>query len=326
MTVDVNTFVAPALECVYNDSSEALRSHWPEIEQHLALTRPAPGVGDWPESWLRIDEAGGASPAPFPPATPGAPEPEPGVLHENAAGRLRAMDRLGATVHVVSPLLRLDVDEGIGSHVSRMLFDAYNRYALRYCSAAPERLRAVVQLHGHEPHWSADQLDEMAQDDCVAAFSLRLLPRIAPDSPHFAPIWRAIERTGLPLLHRPSEGTVWWTPRRMLSYLAQTGILDAQPQLKLIFVGWPAGWIADWLEADDSLLARYAGEGRVFAGLDPAETPQDVRRIVGAGGDRWLLWQSGFPFGPGADGALAALPEAARERVLTDNAAACLQR
>ncbi len=326
MTVDVHTFVAPALECVYDDSSEALRSYWPEIERHIALTSPTPGVGDWPESYLRIGDEDGASPAPFPPAGRTAFDPEPGVLHDNPAGRLRAMDRLGTSVHVISPALRLDVDEAIGSHVSRMVFDAYNRYAIRYCSAAPERLKAVVQLHGHEPHWSADQLDEMAQDDSVVAFSLRLLPRIAPDSPYFAPIWHAIERTGLPLLHRPSGGTSWWTPRRTLSYLALTGILDSHPNLKLIFAGWPAGWVADWLEAPASLLLRYATKGRVYVGLDPAETPEDVRRIVAAAGDGWLLQQSGFPFGSDEETPLAALPELARARVLTENAVACLRR
>ncbi len=332
MTVDINTFVAPALECLYNDSSEALRSYWPEIEQHMALTRPTPGVGDWPAAYLRIDEAEsphesharGASLAPFPPAGQASFDPELGVLHDNPAGRLRAMDRLGTSVHLISPALRLDVDDTIGSHVSRMVFDAYNRYALRYCSLAPERLRAVVQLHGHEPHWSADQLDEMAQDASVAAFSLRLLPRIAPDSPHFKPIWHAIERTGLPLLHRPAGGTSWWTPRRMLSYLALTGILDSQPNLKLVFAGWPAGWVADWLEAPASLLRRYATEGRVYVGLDPAETPEDVRRIVDAAGDGWLLRQSGFPFGSDGDPALASLPDASRDKLLTENAAACL--
>ncbi len=327
MTVDVHTFVAPALECVYDDSSEALRSYWPEIEQHMALTRPTPGVGDWPASYLRIADADGDGPsrAPFPSAGRTTFDPEPGVLHDNAAGRLRAMDRLDVAAHVVSPALKLDVDDTIGSHVSRMLLDAYNRYAIRYCAAAPERLGAVVQLHGHEPHWSADQLDELAQADSVVAFSLRLLPRIAPDSPYFAPIWQAIERTGLPLLHRPSEATSWWTPRRLLSYLALTGILERQPELKLIFAGWPAGWMADWLEAPASLLLRYATAGRVFVGLDPAETPQDVRRILDAAGDGWLLWQSGFPFGSDEQAPLASLAPATRERVLAENAVACLR-
>jgi predicted TIM-barrel fold metal-dependent hydrolase len=111
----------------------------------------------------------------------------------------------------------------------------------------------------------------------------------------------------------------------MLSYLALTGILDSHPNLKLIFAGWPAGWMADWLEAPASLLLRYAGEGRVYVGLDPAETPEDVRRIVGAAGDGWLLWQSGFPFGADEDTPLATLPDASRDKVLSANAAACLR-
>ncbi len=331
MTVDVHTYVAPALECVYDDSSEALRSHWERIERRMALTLPAPGVGDWPAPYLRIaegeapDDVAGASRAPFPTAGGGARALEPGVLHDNPRGRLRAMDALGVAAHLISPALRLDVDDAIGSHVSRMLLDAYNRYLVGYCEAEPARLRAVVQLHGNEPHWSADQLDELAQSPAVAACSLRMPPSVAPDSPRFAPIWAAIERTGLPLLHRPTAGA-WWTPRRLLPYLAQTGIMDARPGLRLVFAGWPAGWLADWCESPDSLLARYARAGRVLAAIDATEPARDVRRVVDAAGDAWLLWQTGFPFGSDADGDPASLPEPTRTRVLCENAAACLRR
>lgn len=329
MTIDVHTYVAPALECVYDDSSEALRSHWERIERRMALTRPTPGVGDWPAPYLRIsDDAdpAGATRAPFPPARARAVKPEAGVLHDNPRGRLRAMDRSGVGAHVISPALRLDVDDAIGPHVTRMLLDAYNRYLLGYCETAPERLLAVLQLHGHEPHWSADQLDELSQSRAAAAFSLRLLPRIAPDSPYFAPIWRAIDRTWLPLLHRPTAGTSWWTPPRLLSYLSQTGILARHPGLKVVFAGWPSGWVADWCEAPDGLLVRHASEGRVLVGLDPAEAPQDVRRMIDAAGDGWLLWQSGFPFGGDGDAWLAGLPDSSRARILAHNAVVFLQR
>jgi predicted TIM-barrel fold metal-dependent hydrolase len=332
-TVDIHTFVAPALECVYQESSEALRSHWPRIEEYLALTCPTPGVGDWPSSYLRVGNAAaasrgderGASPAPFPLAAAEL-EPEQGILHDNPAGRLRAMDELGTSTHVISPALRLDVDDHIGSQVTRMVLDAYNRYVISYCAAAPNRLKAVVQLHGHEPHWSGDQLEEMAEAESVAAFTLRLLPKIAPDSPYFTPIWRAVAQTGLPLLHRPLAGMAWWTPRRLLSYLSQTGILDTYPDLKLIFAGWPAGWVAGWCEAPSSLLLRYATEGRVFVGIDASESAEDVRRIVDVAGDGWLLWQTGFPFGSDGADELSFLPEASRDKVLAGNATACLAR
>jgi hypothetical protein len=332
LTVDINTYVAPALECVYDDSSEALRSHWARIEDCIALTLPTPCVGDWPSPYLRIGssdprrgETVRTTAAPFPPVGTRAVEPEAGVLHDNPLGRLRAMDRLGVSMHVISPALRLDVDDAIGSHVSRMLLDAYNRYVVGYCEPAPHRLRAVVQLHGHEPHWSADQLVGASASPAVAACSVRLAPRIAPDSRHFAPIWQAMERTEMPLLHRPTSDSPSWTPRRLLSYLASTGILDRHEGVKLIFAGWPAGWLADWCEAPRSSLVRYASEGRVFAGIGATESAEDVRRIVDAAGDSWLLWQTGFPFGSDGDADQAFLTEGTRSRLLSEHTLACLQ-
>lgn len=330
VTVDIHTFVAPALECVYNQSSESLRSHWPRIEQHLALTRPTPGVGDWPTSYLRLasadvfhpDEAG-ASPAPFPPTGSSLGDLEPGVLHDNPAGRLAAMDRLGVAVHLISPALTLDVDGPLGTEVTRTLLDAYNRYLLLYCSVAPDRLKAAIQLHGHEPHWSAQQLDEVRADDAVAAVTVHLPPKIVPDSPYFAPIWQAVERAGLPLLHRPSAGTSWWTPQRLLSYLALTGILERYPGLRLIFAGWPSGWLAPWCEGHATSLLRYLAEGRVHVAIDAGESPEDIRRIVDLAGEDCLLWQSRFPFG-GAGEPLDRVDAALRERILGANAAACL--
>jgi predicted TIM-barrel fold metal-dependent hydrolase len=333
LTVDIHTFVAPALECVYNQSSESLRSHWPQIEQHVALTRPTPGVGDWPTSYLRIGstdmfhpEERGPSPAPFPGVGATSGDLEPGILHDNPSGRVRAMDRLGTSVQVISPALALDVDGPLGSEVTRTVLDAYNRYLLLYCAVAPDRLKAVVQLHGHEPHWSAQQLEETADDDAAVALTLHLPPKIVPDSPYFAPIWQAVERAGLPLLHRPSAGTSWWTPQRLLSYLALTGILDRYPGLRLIFAGWPPGWVADWCESHSTSLLRYLTEGRVHVGIDARETPEDVQRTIDAAGEHCLLWQSHFPFGDAydADEQLAFLDAGTRDRVARANAAACL--
>src|SRR5207248_572928 len=117
------------------------------------------------------------------------------------------------------------VDRELGFHVSRTMFDAYNRYVLAYCAAAPDRLRAVVQLHGAEPYWSVRQLEDVGSDPALAAVTLHLPPRIAPDARDFQPIWRAIEELGLPVLHRPGIGSPVWTPTRLVSHLVLGGVL-----------------------------------------------------------------------------------------------------
>jgi predicted TIM-barrel fold metal-dependent hydrolase len=334
LSVDVHTYVAPALERIYDESLEAFRSHWRRIEDgHLVITRPTPGVGDWHSSYLRLrsselfrPDPPGASAAGFP--TAGAPlgDLEAGILHDNPAGRLRAMDRLGTSVQCVSPALPLDVDLALGPEVSRTIFDGYNRYVTSYCAAAPERLKAVLQLHGHEPYWSAQQLAEMADDPSAVAVTVHLPAKVVPDSPHFTPLWEAVEAAGLPLLHRPSAGTPWWTPQRLLSYLASTGVLDRYPRLRLVFAGWPAGWLADWCEAHSGSLLRYLQDGMAYVAIDADEAQEDVQRAIDACGEGALVWQSHFPFraDPGADARLTWLPQASRERILFDNAATCL--
>jgi predicted TIM-barrel fold metal-dependent hydrolase len=333
LSVDVHTFVAPALECVYDESLEAFRSHWRRIEaEHLVITRPTPGVGDWTSSYLRLrstelfkPDPPGASTAGFPTAKTSHAELEAGILHDNAGGRLRAMDALGTSVQCISPALLLDLDVALGSEISRTIFDAYNRYVSSYCDARPDRLKSVLQLHGHEPYWSVGQLEEMAEHASTAAVTLHLPAKIVPDSPHFTPIWEAIERADLPLLHRPGAGTPWWTPQRMLSYLALSGVLDRYPRLRLVFAGWPAGWLADWCESHTGSLLRYLEEGSVYVAIDAEETREDVLRVIDACGDRCLVWQSHFPFRAESDGAtqLAWLPQETRDRILFDNPATC---
>ncbi|MEY2535949.1 MAG: aminocarboxymuconate-semialdehyde decarboxylase [bacterium] len=338
--VDVQTYVMPAMELVYDESSQTLRSRWPRIEPLLALTRPTPGVGDWPSPYLRVPEDAGAAVDLHGPTAPRLPRPaaasaavEPGVLHDNPAGRLRAMDSAGASVHVIGPALALDVDAALGSAVTRTILAAYNRYATTYCSAAPDRLKAVLQIHGGEPHWSARQLEDLGDDACVAGVTAYLPARIAPDSRNFEPIWRALESSGLPLVHRPGAGTTAWTPQRLLSYLTLSGVLDRHPGVTLVFAGWPAGWLADWCEAQRSGarsrdFLRLVQDGRVYVGIDPLEEPGDVQRVIDATGDRWLLWQSHFPFGAGAAGDDALLPGVrgpTRDRILRENAVAALR-
>lgn len=329
LAVDAHAFVAPALECMYDRSSEVLRSHWRGIEEHAVLTTPTPGVGDWPSSYLRLGDGDGTavpsdpSRAPFPPhGQPSALAIAPGVLHDNPAGRLQAMDALGIAAQVVSPALRLDVDF-MGSALSRTLFDAYNIYAAAYCAAAPERLKAVLQLHGEEPYWSEEQLDAAAEHRTAAAVTVHLPPKIVPDSPYFSPIWRALERSGLPLVHRPGTGSPWWTPPRFLSYLANAELFDAYPTVRLLIAGWPGGWLADWCEQHATTFARHLANGHVLVAIDRHERAEDVERVIAVAGEDCLVWQSHFPFGdPGApDERLAFLSESTRRKLLADNAA-----
>lgn len=318
--VDVHSYVMPAAELIYERATADFRGNWERVESYLGLTRPLRDCGDWASSYLRLrsgeeEDPGSrvhlARPTPVPHAPDGRLAVEPGVLQDDPLGRLRALDRLGIDVQLISPGPSLDAIMDLPSNLAAGYLAAYNRYLLAYCEAAPERLKSVVQVYGGEPHWSAREIHDLASDPSVAAVTIYLPVRVSPDDRNFAPIWQALEETGLPLLHRPGCATQVWTPPRLASYLVIAGIFERYQSLAVAVVGATSPWLAAWLRGDhDGRVDGEALGGRLFvAGDEEAD-------------DGWLLWQSEFPFGPdtGAEDR-SHLPRAQR---LSENARAYL--
>lgn len=325
-TIDVCTYVAPGIELIYERGPGEFRGQWEALQRHLTVAAPQPGLGDRasPHLALAVDGRRPESPIwddPSPPprgvscpdASPRragarAPAPvEPGVLHDNAAGRLRAMDALGIDVQLLSPGPTLAATRWLAANLAAGVLGAYNRYALGYCARDPRRLKTVVQLHGGEPEWSAAELRELAAEPAVAAATLWLPARFSPDDRRFAPIWSVLQETGVPLLHRPTACSAVWTPRRLLAYLAFTGILERHPAIRLAFgetgVGWVAGWpdqvalaVAARSPGTGSDVRALVGQGRIFAAVGTDDDELTVRRAGAELGAERLLWQSHFPY------------------------------
>lgn len=322
--VDVHTYVLPAMELVYEGGTPQFRGEWPALEQLLGVAAPQAGIGDWEDPYLYLPDTGEsvsgawaqaiAPPEVTVPAV--SPGVESGVLHDNPRGRLEAMDRAGVDVHLISPGPSIDACIALASNVAAGVLGAYNRYITTYCEAAPDRLKAVMQVHGGEPHWSAREIRELAEDPSVAGISICLPVKLAPDEQNYRPIWEAVQETGLPVVQRPGFAAAIWSPRRLLSYLRQTGVLERYPGLRFLFVGYGADWLADAQGA--------AGGDRVFASVNGRATGAELERLVGTIGSGSLLWESGFPYceGPyGPSPALDGLPVADRLAVLEGNAA-----
>jgi len=172
-TIDLQAYVAPAMELVYEAGTPAFRGQWPKIEAMLELAAPVRGTGDWtapylylPSQPVRADAGGWPRPAlPHGVELPEAAldDVEPGVLHDNPRGRLRAMDRAGVACQVISPGQSIEACIGLPSTLAAGVLGAYNRYILSYCAYAPDRLKAVLQVHAGEPHWSAREIEELAR-------------------------------------------------------------------------------------------------------------------------------------------------------------------
>jgi len=289
------------MELIYEQGTPAFRGQWPRIESMLELAAPRRAQGDWAHPALELppvpsrrarNDAWRTDEAQPPPEPPPQPPVLAGVLHDNSTGRVAALDGAGVALQLISPGPSIDACLQLPSNLAAGVFAAYNRYITAYCHDHPSRLGAVLQLHGSEPRWSAQEVAELGGEPSVRAVSLCLAVRISPDAGQFDPLWEALERSGLPLLHRPSFCARIWTPGRLLSFLRSAGVLDRFPGLR---VGFAAG---DSERSALALTRPIASVARENAGLRPrlfaaASSPQLNRGCDGA--TAAILWASDFP-------------------------------
>jgi hypothetical protein len=305
--------VAPAMELIYENGTPEFRGQWPYLETLLVLAEPLRGHGDWSAPYLRLPQ--GARPvrghhAWVEAARDGAGPSEipDGILHDNAAGRLAALDAAGIARQLISPGPSIDAVIDLPSNVAAGVLGAYNQYILGYCGLAPERLKAVLQVHGGEPHWSAREIRDLAGDPSVAAVSICLPVKLAPDERNFRPIWEALEDTGLPLLQREGFSAGVWSASRVVNYLRLTGVLERHPTVRIGFVG--SG--AQWLEIAIARLTDGGEHGgldprRIFAAVTAAEASAWSAGTAGDIARECLVWESRFPLAGSLEASLTEL-------------------
>lgn len=292
--VDVGGWVAPAMELIYEQGTPEFRGQWPRIESMLALAALRPGRGDWAHPALelvadspvraRSDAWAAVYSAPDPPVAEG-------VLHDNAGSRLAELDRAGIALQLVSPGPSLDACLSLPANLAAGVFAAYNRYVVEYCGVDPSRLGAVLQLHGSEPTWSAQEVEELCHEPSVRAVSICLPVRIAPDERQFDRLWDALELAGLPLLHRPSFCSRIWSPARLLVYLRGAGVLDRHPGLRIGFAAGDRDASAALLTRSLAAVAEEDLElgSRLFSAVSAAQLERGFNDAV------TMLWASDFP-------------------------------
>ena len=223
--VDTDTHVIPAMELLKEHGSAELTRRWEELGPYLQLNKnPRQDVGDWdhpsynlvvapyqysrPLGQKKEGEAGTIQTGETAKNPLGAAvskqmkeAPEAGVMHDNARGRLRAMDREGTDMHLIIPGTFGMASTALDKSLSLELLAAYNRYAVDYASEDPDRLKPSIQVHGADPTWSAGEIKRYADERCVAAVTVVLPQDLPVDDPDLHPIWRAMDDADLPLLH-----------------------------------------------------------------------------------------------------------------------------
>jgi predicted TIM-barrel fold metal-dependent hydrolase len=294
LVIDACGYVLPAAELLYERAAGPLRGYWPRLEERLALTAATPGIGDWDSSYTRFvastdmaDAVAGTLPKParFPRPPRPRPDIETRVLHDNAKGRLRALDRLAIDVQLLHPGHGVDVVMELDSVVAALLLGAYNRYVTTYCEADPRRLKAVLQLHAGEPSWSAEELRELAGDPSVAGITVHFPEGYAPDRPELAPIWEKLAETGLALIHRPSAAIPTAEPAQLLAALRSPAARRSWPAARIAFIGWPRGALAGLAPE----VTATDGD-RLFVAV---ENPSEAAPCIGSASP---IFCSHFPF------------------------------
>jgi predicted TIM-barrel fold metal-dependent hydrolase len=351
--VDTDTHVVPAMELLNEYGSEELKRRWDELQPYLQLNQnPKVAYGDWerPNYTLSVAPyqyarrlgqkagdgakigAGKTAKSPLAGAvSKGAKEaPEPGVSHDNPAGRIRAMDREGVDVHLIIPGTFAMASTALDTSLSVELLASYNRYIVEYASTNPERLRPSIHVHGGDPEWSAQEIKRLSQERAVGAVTVVLPQDIPVDDPDLHPVWRAMDEADLPLLHHsffyeppyfPGYRDMWenvvaaraaahpWGAQRLVAYLMLSGLFDKYPRLRVGFAEVGAGWLPFWLyrlRGQISYMRQavpdlkrdplgYAEDGRIYVGLEFYEGEDLARSVIDVLGDGVLMWQSDFP-------------------------------
>ncbi len=337
--IDTDTHVGPTADALYRHGSATLRERRAELAPYEFQGRDGTGLSINPFPYQRpMGARGGATDA----ERGGAPSlkgktgsnvrssPEPGVSVDNAAGRLRDMDREGRDVDLIIPGTFATAVSAIDPALATELHAAYNRYIVDYCAIDQDRLKATVLAPAWNPTRAAEEIRRLGDERCVAAVTVVLPEGLPIDDPDLHPIWSAMDDHDLPLLHHsffyeppyfPGYRDVWghiavaraaahpWGAQRLLGYALLSGLFDQFPNLRIGFAECSAGWLPAWLvrlegQADylhATLPARkqtpmeYCLAGRVFCGVDLYEGAAIARSIIEVIGDGAIMFQSDYP-------------------------------
>jgi predicted TIM-barrel fold metal-dependent hydrolase len=247
----------------------------------------------------------------------------------DAHERVKVLDSEGIDISVMYPGLGLKLGGITDPQLAVASCAVYNDWVADWCSAAPDRLKAVGALPMQDPEEAAREAYRIRDRGLVAGFARPNAYNNRPfHDPSYTPVWEALEATGLALgLHITGLADMPGAARGMghlmapgtqhamipvldqmvtLSNLVYGGVLERHPGLKVAVLESGGGWIAHWMDrlnefessywwaaAPMTLDAEHYFKRQCWISFDPGErTPGALGPI--AGFDRFV-WASDFP-------------------------------
>ncbi len=242
--------------------------------------------------------------------------------------RLAVLDEQGIDASVVFPQRAMAMWGIEDRDLMYRCFDAYNEWLAQWCAQGRGRLYGVAILPTvYRPEATGDYIAHL-KDLGFRTMMLPNFPRgVDYAGPEMAPLWSAIEASGLPLNFHISEapddngpgglGTylaVSFQPfRKLWSFIVFSGILERHPGLRVVFAEGGISWIPSALDHADRIHDKFAAHLHPRLAQPPShywfaqcyatfmEDQRGVEQIDCIGADR-VLWSSDYPHPEGTFG------------------------
>jgi predicted TIM-barrel fold metal-dependent hydrolase len=316
--------VPPVLGCVSGDSHvneprTLWRDNLPRRLRDRAMTGIRPGAdGSWDVvvNGQHIGQGGETE--------------EQRLLMADPEHRFAVMRHEGIAGECIFPTIGLYVWMLDDADAGRASCEIYNEWILDQLGRSPR-----FKCAGLVPTWDVETAVLAVGEIAASGLGAIMLPTVvAPDWNHrqWAPLWSAIEETGLPAVMHQGTGHSMFFYRgpgagvanllatqsmapRTAALLATSGVLARHPRLHVVFVEYNIGWLAWTMQTIDfytESFARYGTtpEGKPWINPELPEPPSSyLRRQVHATfqddpvgvanlpltGPDALIWGSDYP-------------------------------
>ncbi len=284
---------------------------------------------------------------------------------EDMEARLRFLDAEGFDQQFIFPTLGLIWEGRIeDAQLAAAHCRAYNRWALEVTTGYRDRLIPLGHISLRDPPAAVKELELLDAAGIRGAFVAALPPDgRSLGHPDFDPVWDAAAQLEIAIalhlvVHPHYVGSDWYRvgdpgfmflsmnciqdPRMALTTMVYDGVFERFPTLHVATVEAASGWVVEWIDRLDyrfSYMGHTCAMGRpaseifernIWISADPHERtlPFTVELL----GDHKFFTGSDYPHLEGftepvrrTRETLAALPEAAVDRILGANAAAFLR-